>query len=383
MAENDQSQEKTEEPTQRRLEKAREEGNVLSSKEMFVFSSSAAGLLALGILGFASKWILQSWSGFFIISTPEELEMFRVSRAFSGLNLMLWGTAFFAVPTIIFIILTQIIVGNGIQFTTKAIGFKLEKIDPIKGLGRIFSVKGLVELIKSVAKIVLMLAIVATITWISLPKIIYLSASSLDQGVLVVYRTLLLLIFSILLALLAIGIGDYIWSRHSWLQKLRMSRQDMKEEFKESEGSPEVKSKIRRLQMEASQKAAEQASSIENVKDATVIITNPTHFAVAVKYEPQVDEAPIILAMGKDLIAKRIKEEAKLHDKITIESPVLARALYFTGGIGQAISEQLYTAVAAILAYVYQLERGQDAKLQDIDLPKDYIFDENGKNIGK
>ena len=383
MAENDQSQEKTEEPTQRRLEKAREEGNVLSSKEMFVFSSSAAGLLALGILGFASKWILQSWSGFFIISTPEELEMFRVSRAYSGLNLMLWGTAFFAVPTIIFIILTQIIVGNGIQFTTKAIGFKLEKIDPIKGLGRIFSVKGLVELIKSVAKIVLMLAIVATITWISLPKIIYLSASSLDQGVLVVYRTLLLLIFSILLALLAIGIGDYIWSRHSWLQKLRMSRQDMKEEFKESEGSPEVKSKIRRLQMEASQKAAEQASSIENVKDATVIITNPTHFAVAVKYEPQVDEAPIILAMGKDLIAKRIKEEAKLHDKITIESPVLARALYFTGGIGQAISEQLYTAVAAILAYVYQLERGQDAELQDIDLPKDYIFDENGKNIGK
>lgn len=383
MAENDQSQEKTEEPTQRRLEKAREEGNVLSSKEMFVFSSSAAGLLALGILGFASKWILQSWSGFFIISTPEELEMFRISRAFNGLNLILWGTAFFAVPTIIFIILTQIIVGNGIQFTTKAIGFKFEKIDPIKGLGRIFSVKGLVELIKSVAKIVLMLAIVATITWISLPKIIYLSASSLEQGVLVVYRTLLLLIFSILLALLVIGIGDYIWSRHSWLQKLRMSRQDMKEEFKESEGSPEVKSKIRRLQMEASQKAAEQASSIENVKDATVIITNPTHFAVAVKYEPQVDEAPIILAMGKDLIAKRIKEEAKLHDKITIESPVLARALYFTGGIGQVISEQLYTAVASILAYVYQLERGQDAELQDIDLPKDYIFDENGKNIGK
>jgi len=382
MAENDQSQEKTEEPTQRRLEKAREEGNVLSSKEMFVFSSSAAGLLALGILGFASKLILQSWSGFFIISTPEELEMFRISRAFNGLSLILWGTAFFAVPTIIFIILTQIIVGNGIQFSTKAIGFKFEKIDPIKGLGRIFSVKGLVELIKSVAKIVLMLAIVAIITWISLPKIIYLSASSLDQGVLVVYRTLLLLIFSILLALLAIGIGDYIWSRHSWLQKLRMSRQDMKEEFKESEGSPEVKSKIRRLQMEASQKAAEQASSIDNVKDATVIITNPTHFAVAVKYEPQIDDAPIILAMGKDLIAKRIKEEAKRHDKITIESPFLARALYFTGGIGQAISEQLYTAVAAILAYVYQLERGQAAELQDIDLPKDYIFDENGKNIG-
>ena len=183
------------------------------------------------------------------------------------------------------------------------------------------------------------------------------------------------------LILFAIGLGDYFWSRHTWLQKLRMTKQDLKEEFKESEGSPEVKARMRRLQMEASQKAAEQSQAIEDVKDATVIITNPTHFAVAIKYEPSSDDAPIILAMGKDIMAKRVIEQAELHSKTIVRSPILARALFFTGNIGQAISEQLYSAVASILAYVYQLERGVETTLQEPEVPKDFIFDENGKAV--
>ena len=155
----------------------------------------------------------------------------------------------------------------------------------------------------------------------------------------------------------------------------------LKEEFKESEGSPEVKARMRRMQMEASQRAAEQSNAIEDVKDATVVITNPTHFAVAIKYEPSLDDAPVILAMGKDIMAKRVIEQAELHSKTIVRSPVLARALYFTGNIGQAISEQLYSAVASILAYVYQLERGVDATLQEPDVPNDFIFDENGRTI--
>ena len=133
--------------------------------------------------------------------------------------------------------------------------------------------------------------------------------------------------------------------------------------------------------MEASQKAAEQSQAIDNVKDATVIITNPTHFAIAIKYEPSSDDAPLILAMGKDIMAKRVIEQAELHSKTVVRSPILARALYFTGNIGQAISEQLYSAVASILAYVYQLERGIDATLNEPDVPEDFIFDENGKTI--
>ena len=134
----------------------------------------------------------------------------------------------------------------------------------------------------------------------------------------------------------------------TFLQKLRMTKQDIKEEFKESEGSPEVKSRMRRMQMEASQRAAEQSQAIDDVKDATVVITNPTHFAVAIKYDPSADAAPVILARGKDIMAKRVIEQAELHSKSIVRSPILARALYFTGNIGQAISEQLYSAVASI-----------------------------------
>ena len=353
MAENDQAQEKTEEPTQRRLEKAREDGEVLSSKEMFVFASSTAGLLVLTVLGLFSSEILNGWAQLFSFSHPEELFTLKIKNAWKSYPLLL----------------------------TDALGFKFDKLNLIKGLGRIFSVKGLVELVKSVAKVTLLTSCVVIFLWYFLPNIIYLSAGSLESGLGVLYRTLLLFIFSLIFILFAIGLGDYLWSRHTFLQKLRMTKQDMKEEFKESEGSPEVKSRMRRLQMEASQRAAEQSQAIDNVKDATVVITNPTHFAVAIKYDPSADTAPVILAMGKDIMAKRVIEQAELHSKSIIRSPILARALYFTGNIGQAISEQLYSAVASILAYVYQLERGIDASLQEPEVPEDFIFDENGRAI--
>lgn len=381
MAENDQAQEKTEEPTQRRLEKAREDGDVLSSKEMFVFASSAAGLVVVLVLGLFSKSLLTGWSELFTFGHPEELRTAKIKNAWQSYELLLTAAAFFGIPCFLFVVGMQAFVGGGLSASGKALGFKFEKLNLIKGLGRIFSVKGLVELIKSVAKVVLLTSCVVIFLWFALPDILYLSAGTLENGIGILYQTLLFFILSLLLILFAIGLGDYIWSRHTWLQKLRMTKQDMKEEFKESEGSPEVKARMRRLQMEASQKAAEQSQAIENVKDATVIITNPTHFAVAIKYEPSSDDAPVILAMGKDIMAKRVIEQAELHSKTIVRSPILARALYFTGNIGQAISEQLYSAVASILAYVYQLERGVDATLQEPDVPQDFIFDENGRTI--
>ena len=381
MAENDQAQEKTEEPTQRRLEKAREDGEVLSSKEMFVFASSAAGLLVLTVLGLLSGNILSGWSQLFSFSHPEELLTVKIKNAWKSYQLLLTAAAVFGIPCFLFVVGMQAFVGNGLSVSGKALGFKFEKLNLIKGLGRIFSIKGLVELIKSVAKVVLLTSCVVIFLWYFLPDIIYLSAGSLESGLGVLYRTLLLFIFSLIFILFAIGLGDYLWSRHTFLQKLRMTKQDIKEEFKESEGSPEVKSRMRRLQMEASQRAAEQSQAIDDVKDATVVITNPTHFAVAIKYDPSADAAPIILAMGKDIMAKRVIEQAELHSKSIIRSPILARALYFTGNIGQAISEQLYSAVASILAYVYQLERGIDATLQEPEVPDGFNFDENGRAI--
>ena len=381
MAENDQAQEKTEEPTQRRLEKAREDGDVLSSKEMFVFASSTAGLCVLAVLGLFSGNILSGWSQLFVFAHPEELATIKIKNVWQAYKYLLLAAAVFGIPCFLFVIGMQALVGGGLSASSKAVGFKFDKLNLVKGLGRIFSVKGLVELLKSIAKVVLLTSCVVVFLWYFLPDIIYLSAGSLENGLGVLYRTLLFFVFALLLILLAIGLGDYIWSRHTWLQKLRMTKQDLKEEFKESEGSPEVKARMRRMQMEASQRAAEQSNAIEDVKDATVVITNPTHFAVAIKYEPSLDDAPVILAMGKDIMAKRVIEQAELHSKTIVRSPVLARALYFTGNIGQAISEQLYSAVASILAYVYQLERGVDATLQEPDVPNDFIFDENGRTI--
>ena len=381
MAENDQAQEKTEDPTQRRLDKAREDGDVLSSKEMFVFASSIAGLFVLLVLGLFSGQVVNGWASLFEFSHPEELLTLKTLHAWQSYKLLLLAAAMFGIPCFFFIIGMQAFVGGGLSVSGKALGFKFEKLNLIKGLGRIFSIKGLVELIKSIAKVVFLTTCVVVFLWYMLPSIIYLSAGSLDQGLGVLYKTLIYFVLSLVFILFAIGVGDYIWSRHTWLQKLRMTRQDMKEEFKESEGSPEVKARMRRLQMEASQRAAEQSQAVESVKDATVIITNPTHFAVAIKYEPETDDAPLILAMGKDLIAKRVIEQAELHSKTIVRSPILARALYFTGDIGQTISEQLYAAVASILAYVFQLERGVDASLQDPEIPSDFIFDEKGRNI--
>lgn len=381
MAENEQSQEKTEEPTQRRLEKAREDGEVLSSKEMMVFASAATALLIIAALGFFSKNILDAWGSLFIFGHPDELFSAKTANSWRGFTIILTGSAIFGVPTVIFLILTQSIIGNGLSLNPKSFSFKPEKLNLIKGLGRIFSVKGLAELIKAVAKVVLLTGVVIAFLWYSLSRILYLNVGSLDDGINTLYQILILFILSILIILCLIAIGDYIWSRHTWMQKLRMSRQDLKEEFKETEGSPEVKSRMRRLQMEASQRAMQQAQAVENVKDATVVITNPTHFAVAIKYDPDEDTVPMIIAMGKDILAKRIMEQAELHSKSIVRSPVLARALYFTGEIGAVISEKLYAAVASILAYVYQLEQGVDATLQDIDVPEELVFDEMGQQV--
>ena len=381
MAESDQSQEKTQEPTQRRLEKAREDGDVLSSKEMFVFTSSAVGLLVIAVLGFFSQGLLNSWSSLFVFSHPEELLTIKSYNAWIGFKIILFGAAIFGLPCFLGVILIQSIVGNGLSISSKALGFKWNKLDPIKGLGRIFSVKGLVELIKSIAKVGFLTGLVIGFMWYILPSMIYLSAGKLDHSLEILYNFLLIFILCIVLILFFIGAGDYIWSRHTWIEKLKMTRQDLKDESKESEGSPEVKARMRRLQMEASQRLAVQAQSVQDVKDATVVITNPTHFAVAIKYEPTENDAPMIVAMGKDFVAKRVIEQAELNSITIIRSPILARALFFTCDIGGAISEQLYSAVASILAYVYQLDRGLDVALEDPEIPEDFVFDEFGKPL--
>ena len=160
-----------------------------------------------------------------------------------------------------------------------------------------------------------------------------------------------------------------------------MTKQEVKDEYKQTEGSPEVRAKIRRLQMESATKSAKQQEALQNMDKATAIITNPTHFAIALKYEVGQIGAPEIIAMGKGILAKRIIELGSEKNITSFRSPMLARALYFTGEIGEEISEKLYNAVAIALAYVYKLDRGEDISRPEIDVPEDLRFNEHGQSL--
>ena len=381
MAEEDDSQEKTLDPTQKRLDKAKEDGDILSSKEMFVFGSSFMGLIVLVCLGMISKNVLASWASLFRWDHPETLGALRVFSSELAFSLVLSGAAIFAFPMLLAVILTQFFVSGSINFSGKAMSFKPNRINPLSGLKRIFSVKGLVELVKSVMKIIFLISVSGIIIWLAMPKILYLSSSSLSDGLAVFHQSLISLVGGVVGILAIIAVGDFLWSRHQWLQKLRMNHKDMKDESKDSEGSPEVKSRIRRLQMEASQKASQRAQAIENVHEASVIITNPTHFAVALKYAPETRDTPYIIAMGKGPMALRIIDEADKANISRVRSPLLARALFFTGDIGGDVAEDLFSAVASVLAYVLQLERGANPSFEDPLIPSDLIYDEFGAKL--
>ena len=381
MAEENDSQEKTLDPTQKRLDKAKEDGDILSSKEMFVFGSSFMGLIVLVCLGMISKNVLASWASLFRWDHPETLGALRVFSSELAFSLVLSGAAIFAFPILLAVILTQFFVSGSINFSGKAMSFKPNRINPLSGLKRIFSVKGLVELVKSVMKIIFLISVSGIIIWLAMPKILYLSSSSLSDGLAVFHQSLISLVGGVVGILAIIAVGDFLWSRHQWLQKLRMNHKDMKDESKDSEGSPEVKSRIRRLQMEASQKASQRAQAIENVHEASVIITNPTHFAVALKYAPETRDTPYIIAMGKGPMALRIIDEADKANISRVRSPLLARALFFTGDIGGDVAEDLFSAVASVLAYVLQLERGANPSFEDPLIPSDLIYDEFGAKL--
>jgi len=378
MAEENDSQEKTEDPSQRKLDKAREEGRVLSSKEMFVFTGMLAGLAIISMVPIFGGRMLQTWGSLFIFDHPEILEgawLARVEVVFWNFILLM---AIVAVPIVLVVLLTQLAVG-GINFSAKALSFKGNRINPISGLGRIFSVKGLVELGKSLLKVGLLFGIATVVIYQFIPRVVPLTQSTMNQALEMMLFGLQVLIGMLLIALLIIAAIDYFWQRHTHMQSLRMSMKELKDEMKETEGSPEVKAKIRRMQMEQSQQSSRQREALDQVADATAVIVNPTHFAVALRYTAEQGGAPVILAMGKGLIAERIIAKANEHNITVFRNPLLARALYFTGDIGAEISEKLYNAVAVVLAYIYRIDRGEVLQEPDVNVPTELQYDEFGQ----
>ena len=376
--ENEDGQEKTEEPSQRKIEKAKEDGKVLSSKEMFVFTNISMCLILMFAFFLVARQYLFEWADLFVFDSDTKLDDLYNIKSNYALWYYLKVSLLFGTPIFLVTLGTQIAVG-GINFAPKAMSFKGSKLNPIKGFKNIISMKSLVELGKSILKVCMLMGTATYVIYLYLPTIIRISDGNLNSALDTLKKLFPLLLIAALIALATIAAIDYFWQRYQHIESLKMTRQEQKDEFKQTEGSPEVKQKIRQKQMEASMASAAQRKSVENVSEATAIITNPTHFAVALKYIVGEPGAPEVVAMGRGNIAQEIINRGKEKNITVYRSPLLARALFFTSEIGKEISEKLYNAVAVALAYIYKIDKGELVDEPQIDIPEDLRFNENGK----
>ncbi|HCY99924.1 MAG: flagellar biosynthesis protein FlhB [Rhodobacterales bacterium RIFCSPHIGHO2_02_FULL_62_130] len=378
MAEDEGSAEKTEAASAKKKQDAREQGRVVTSKEMFVFGSMVILLAGLTLLPDQVPGMIRDWSDGLRLPDKDGLESLMVSRS-EG---MLWTIAvtlmLVGAPLIVVVLLLQGAMG-GINFAPQALEPKFSKLDPMAGLGRMVSKQALIELGKAILKIAALGAVTYSVTMGQMGAMMGLGDVAPAQVSGMLLDTVRGLVFALVLVLAVIGALDLGWQMYSLNTSLMMTKQETKEESKESNGSPEVKGRMRRMQMEASRKGAQQRAALDDVPMATAVITNPTHFAVALKFVPGEDDAPVILAQGKGPMAAQIIARARKAQVEVMGIPLLARALFYTGDIGQPINEKLYVAVAAILAHVYRLERGEASDLPDVDLPKDMRFTPEGR----
>jgi len=240
----------------------------------------------------------------------------------------------------------------GFLFTTESLQLKLDRLNPIEGAKRIFSVRALVELLKSILKITVVGAVTFSILWGSKDEIFMLSQTNLDRALSFFGSTTVEMGFAAAIALLVLAVLDYTYQWFDHEKNIKMSKQDIKDEYKNIEGDPLIKSKIRENQRQMSMRRM-----MSEIPDADVVITNPTHYAVAIKYDEAKGEAPFVVAKGADYIALKIREIANKNEVMIVENRPLARALYTNIELGQTIDESFYQAVAEVLAYVYQVEK--------------------------
>lgn len=377
MSDENEGQEKTEDPTPKRREEARKDGKIITSTEVFVLVSLGTGVLMLA----AGKGLLPSltglWAGGFVLDGVQSLDAMMLARTGDALWWIVIAGPGLGLPMLAAVLAAQAGMG-GLNFAPKAMAFKSDKISPLAGMKRMLSMQSLVNLGKSVLKVGLLLGAGVVMLWPLLPAL-ETSASLAPGDATVLFGTAFMRVMGgLLVGLLLIAALDLGWQIHSTTKSLRMSRQDIKDETKESEGSPEQKGEIRRRQMDASRRASER-KALADVPMATAIVTNPTHFAVALRYDPASGEAPRVLAMGKGRMARAVIRRGRRAGVTTLQVPPLARALYFTGAIGREIPEQLYAAVAVILAHVWRLDQGQPEPTPTVDLPEEMTLDEYGR----
>lgn len=380
MAEDD-GAEKSQEPTQKRKDDAREDGSVLTSKEAMIFAGFAVGTGMMALAPAVMPAMLPRFSGYFAMGRVADLDGIVAARIGTAFWQVLGVAVAVAVPMVIATIAVQIVMG-GLHWSPKAMGFKASRIDPLAGLKRMFSGNALVELGKAVAKVVVLGAIAWGMVGGMLPVLDRLWQLTPGAAATVMGSAVMRLMAGLVLGLAAIAAIDVAWQVIKLRKQLMMTLQEVKEENKEQNGSPEVKGRMRQLQMQASRESSKRRRALDDVPRATAIVTNPTHFAVALRYVPGETRAPVILAMGKGPMAQEIIARGRKVGLAPVQIPLLARALYFTGDIGAEINEQLYAAVAAVLAHVYRLDRGEGSSVPDIEVPPELRFGEFGQREG-
>ena len=368
MAEENDS-ERTQPASPRRLEQAREDGEVALSQELNTFALLAVAGMSVWILG---GEILSGLIG--LMRSALTLTADDVFQTGQMLRLLgeHGGTGFGVIaPVLAAAFLAALIAPlllNGWLFTLKPLQPKFSRLNPLAGMGRMFSLHGLVELAKAVAKVLVVGGVAALVIWSSLDAVVSLSQESTLSASLHAARlvgwTLLLTIGGMAL-IAAVDVPYQLWNH---AKKLRMSPAELRREERESEGDPQIKARIRNLQREAARKRM-----MAEVPKADVIITNPTHYAVALSYRENSMRAPRVVAKGQDLTAQRIRELAGEHRVPIVEAPPLARALYRHAELGDEVPESLYTAVAEVLAYVFQLRRFQVEGGRVPQLPGDIV----------
>lgn len=380
MAENsDDSQEKTEEPTEQKISKAREEGQIARSQEVAIAASViivAAYLFVFGTL------IFSRLSDVMIdLYTFDAALLSDQNRILTALYVSIERGLVAILPLMAFALLTVLafsgLVG-GYNFSFKAVAPKLSKLNPLTGLKRIFSMRSIVELLKALLKFLLVGGIAFLLIAESVDDFAQISLMSLRPGLSSSAEIIAAAFFIVACGLIVIAAIDAPYQIYQHSQKLKMSLKEVKDERKETDGSPEVKQKIREKQRQASF-----ARMMEAVADADVVITNPEHFAIALSYDPTADEPPKVVAKGADLVALRIKERSKEEGVPLFESPMLARALYFTTELDQFIPEPLFEAVAQVIAYIFNLSTAQSAVKNNRPTPRvpdDMLFDSEGRS---
>ncbi|MGR5067046.1 flagellar biosynthesis protein FlhB [Vibrio alfacsensis] len=369
MAESD-GQERTEEATPRRLQQAREKGQVARSKELASASVLIVGAVALMWFGESlARALFSIMSRLFDLQRDEIFDTYKLFDIAGGALLDLLFPLFLILVTLFVAAIVGAAGLGGISFSAEAAMPKLSKMNPLSGLKRMVGMQSWVELVKSILKVALVTGVAIYLIQASQADLFQLSMEVYPQNIfhaLDILLNFILLISCSLLIVVAIDIPFQIW-QHA--DQLKMTKQEIKDEYKETEGKPEVKGRIRMLQREAAQRRM-----MADVPQADVIVTNPEHFSVALRYKQKTDRAPVVIAKGTDHMAMKIREVAREHDITIVPAPPLARALYYTTDLEQQIPDGLFTAVAQVLAFVFQLKQyrkrgGQRPKIQDYEFP--------------